>query len=738
MLPTVEEILEVFQWGSQERKVTFIDTCPIELFKDLARQVADKEATMENTCQLLDFLSRGSLESEQFGLSERISESCYLLARSSCDLNLGDTFKLRVFAGRATLNWITALQLQGDYKQIENLIDEPLGWLQKSGDADNFNLLCIKKVETLLDLNLYREAKKSFKKIVESKLSAIQRIQYRAIEYRIRIGKSKKAQLPIDFGEPERDEKESMSSFRGFMGLDEDMVRKKILDASYLLADPVKGMDPDEIEKIEPDLLNGRDWMRDHNFTATENDACWSLYLAYNRSKRAELAVEQLQRIRSNTESVRRTISDPAARSRLAERFPYLYACLCTLFYDLGRYEDLLEAIEASKSRIQADMITQISEKPATEREFTKEIKEVPKVLARLNSHYCTFYVDDECVYIVILTATGKIRASKIDIRRERIAYYSSISNPEHWGPEIPEDLPQELSPFTDLIKYLLKKREIKEGDHICYSTHDAFLNIPFQYIHFKGEHLVDYFSLSQIPGIFALLKIMKRSAFEPKRYVHVEVPSMQEAKDKEALMAFRGPGECLYELVSDGVHLAGEEADMDKLAGTELKESVLHFGVHGKLPENRIRRNMDPYRSSGLMLASRSKLPDLVLLGKGIGEEHRMTPEKIIKRELNFSNSHITLQDGVGGLAERGRGGFPPGIEWAFLQNGASSILSANWSCSAKTTTLFMNAFYKNWLENGYSRADAWRQAVIELKNSKTTSDPFHWAAFSLIGDWR
>ena len=114
------------------------------------------------------------------------------------------------------------------------------------------------------------------------------------------------------------------------------------------------------------------------------------------------------------------------------------------------------------------------------------------------------------------------------------------------------------------------------------------------------------------------------------------------------------------------------------------------------------------------------------------------MTPEKIIKRELNFSNSHITLQDGVGGPAERGRGGFPPGTEWAFLQNGASSILSANWSCSAKSTTLFMNAFYKNWLEGGYSRADAWRQAVIELKNSKTTSDPFHWAAFSLIGDWR
>ena len=72
MLPSVEEILEIFQWGSQEQKVTFIDSCPIELFKGLARQAADKEATMENTCQLLDFLSRGCLESEQFGLSERI------------------------------------------------------------------------------------------------------------------------------------------------------------------------------------------------------------------------------------------------------------------------------------------------------------------------------------------------------------------------------------------------------------------------------------------------------------------------------------------------------------------------------------------------------------------------------------------------------------------------------------------------------------------------------------------
>ena len=75
MLPSVEEILEIFQWGGQEQKVTFIDTCPIELFKSLARHVADREATMENTCQLLDFLSRGSQHRCKLK-----SDSCFWLA----------------------------------------------------------------------------------------------------------------------------------------------------------------------------------------------------------------------------------------------------------------------------------------------------------------------------------------------------------------------------------------------------------------------------------------------------------------------------------------------------------------------------------------------------------------------------------------------------------------------------------------------------------------------------------
>jgi CHAT domain-containing protein len=737
MLPTVEEILEIFQWGDQEQKVAFIDSCSIILFKDLARQAAENEPTLENSCQLLDFLSRACLESEQFGLVERISESCYLLARSSCDLILGDTFMLRLFAGRATLNWITALQLQGDYIQIAQLIDEPLKWLKDSGDAGNFYLLSLKKVESLLDQDSYLDAKKAFKKIEESKLSAKARVQYRTIEYRIRIRTSKKAQLPIDFSEPESVDEDASKYYTGYIDVNEALVRKKLLGASYLLADSKKGMDRDEILKIEPDLLNGRDWMKDHNFSATENDACWSLYLAYNRTNREELAVEQLQRIRSNTEQVRSKISDPAARTRLAERFPFLYACLCTLFYKLGRYEELLEVIEASKSRTQADMVTRISDKPSTEREFTKGIEELPKIMGRLHAHYCTFFVDDDCIYCVIVTAAGKIRASKINIKRVSLIQYVPNRNPEEWS-QSDLDLPEELSPISELIKYLLQKRELKQGDHICYSAHDALLNFPYQYISFKGEHLVDYFSMSQIPGAFFLLQFVKRNPVNLKRYVQIEVPSIQEGAVPEAIESISEPGQSLKYLLKEGVKLEGEDADLDKLVKTDLEGSVVHFSVHGKQPANRVRANSDSYRSSGLIIASRNKLPDLALIDKGIGGEHLLSPEKILNQEISFSNSHITLQDSVDGPSERGRGGFPPGLEWAFLQNGASSILSANWPCSAESKTLFLKLFYKNWLEDGYSRAEAWRLTVIELKYSTLDSDPSLWAAYSLIGDWR
>jgi len=734
-LPSVEEIIEVFQEGDPDQKLAFVESCPLMKFKEQAKQTIEKGSLSEMNYRTLDFLARGCLESENFQLAERIAESYYLLARTSFDLNLGDGFILRFYAGRGALNWMSALQGQGDYKQISNLIDEPLGWLRATGDADNYQSLRLKKVASFLDLEEFSKAQKSFKEIFESKLSATNLIYYSSIEYRIRMRKGGKVQLPIDFIDPAEKEPPEIEAMPV---QEESTVRQKITEASYLLTDPLRGSDSVEIAKVEPDLIRGRDWMRDHHFPRAENDACWSLYLAYNRTNRHELAVEQLQRIRSNIEDARSQVADPGERARIQERFPYLYPCLCTLYYKLGRYEDLLEAIEASKSRILADLVTQQNPEPATEREFSSASKELSSLLGRLNSHYYTCFVDDDCVYGVLATSRGMIRASKTDINKERIEYYASISNPELWGQpdpidpvrrRIPEDLIQKLRPFVEVFRIALEKNEIAEGDHICYSAHDALLNIPLHYVDLNGEQVIDFFSLSRIPGVHALQRILKQEAHIPNKYTAIDVPSLQEMNGKEGP---RSPGEPLRWLgkrFKEGTLLMGEEADKEALAQADLTECILHLNTYG-----RVKKDKEP----ALVFAANQKLPDLVLMQRGGAEEQLLIPDEILSSEMEFFNSHITLRSCVSGSTKKGLRGDPPGIEWAFLFKGAASILSPGWQVSSRTATLFINTFYKNWLAEGFSRAKAWRRTVLELRSTDSGSHPSQWAAFSLSGDWR
>jgi tetratricopeptide (TPR) repeat protein len=777
---SANEIFKIFKKGNQNERIEFVEACPSIPFKEQALQSA-KSSIPEMVPQSMDFLAQGCLLSGNYELGERIARSCYLLAREGYEANQGDTMTLRMIAGRAALSWMTALQNRGLHKDIVKLIDEPLEWLQSIGDTDNLYMVLLKRVEAELDLEEYDEAEKYLNEIDESSLPTLTQVQYRAVKYRIDQHKGGGTDLPGEVKEPGRrdildalkpligdteteatreDSLDYYKTLKGIAGriidskfggasgaLNDLTVKQRIIDASYLFTDPEKGNDPKEIAKIEPILIFGRDWMKEHNFPDTENDACWSLYLAYSRTNRDEQALEQLRRIRANTENARSRIADPVERARLSERYPHLYASLCKLFYKLGRYEELIEAIEASKSRILADIQTQKTGKPATEREFSKALNELPDWLKKLTSHYLTTFVDDDWMFCVMQTSSGHIEATKINISKEKVSYFGSICNPKLWrqpdpvdplGPRIPDDLPQQLSPLIEFVGPLLGEGEIKEGEHLCYSPHDALLTIPFHYIEFDGRPLVELFSLSRIPGAHSLYHIFNLNAQRPEHFIHVEVPCRQDLENQAKINAFKEAGKWLNKHMKTGTILVHEEADIGKLVSTNLQDKLLHFATHGRFPDGKSNIDPNPLKSSGLILSANEDLPDLEILGKGGGEEHVLSPEKISDLKLDFSHSHVTLQACVSGLAKRGFGGDPLGLEWAFLQNGAASILCTNWQTSAQSTSKFATTFYDYWLKKGNSRARAWRNTVLEFKNADKTSDPYHWAAFSLIGDWR
>jgi CHAT domain-containing protein len=75
-----------------------------------------------------------------------------------------------------------------------------------------------------------------------------------------------------------------------------------------------------------------------------------------------------------------------------------------------------------------------------------------------------------------------------------------------------------------------------------------------------------------------------------------------------------------------------------------------------------------------------------------------------------------------------------------AFLIAGAESVLASHWPVSDKATSRLMTEFMRRW-RAGEPRAQAWREAQLELLRSKGAkedfSNPYFWSAFTLTGQW-
>ena len=77
-----------------------------------------------------------------------------------------------------------------------------------------------------------------------------------------------------------------------------------------------------------------------------------------------------------------------------------------------------------------------------------------------------------------------------------------------------------------------------------------------------------------------------------------------------------------------------------------------------------------------------------------------------------------------------------PMGFAGAALRAKAKSALGSLWSISDEATSQLMTSFYRN-LTQGQGKAEALRQAQLELLHSKNNRHPYFWSPFILVGNW-
>ncbi|MFM7577431.1 MAG: CHAT domain-containing protein, partial [Microcystaceae cyanobacterium] len=76
-------------------------------------------------------------------------------------------------------------------------------------------------------------------------------------------------------------------------------------------------------------------------------------------------------------------------------------------------------------------------------------------------------------------------------------------------------------------------------------------------------------------------------------------------------------------------------------------------------------------------------------------------------------------------------------GLAGMAVRSGAKSTLATLWSVNDEATAKFMGEFYRQFVIQKVSKAEALRQTQLALLKDPWFKHPFYWGAYILVGDW-
>jgi CHAT domain-containing protein len=165
-----------------------------------------------------------------------------------------------------------------------------------------------------------------------------------------------------------------------------------------------------------------------------------------------------------------------------------------------------------------------------------------------------------------------------------------------------------------------------------------------------------------------------------------------------------------------------GAAATEERASSVDRNTRVVHFATHGFVDE------AFPLES-GLVLSIPAETDE--------GKANGLLQAWEIFERVRLDADLVTLSACQTALGKQVAGEGLLGLTWAFQYAGARSVLASLWEVNDAATAELMRRFYGH-LRAGQPKAEALRRAQVELLRQPTTSAPYVWAAFSLIGDWR
>ncbi|MCB0753099.1 MAG: CHAT domain-containing protein, partial [Ignavibacteriae bacterium] len=238
------------------------------------------------------------------------------------------------------------------------------------------------------------------------------------------------------------------------------------------------------------------------------------------------------------------------------------------------------------------------------------------------------------------------------------------------------EDYPISYSPSFSIWKEL-KERSISDKTTALLVGDPTFQSNNNEYAESRGLKELDLYSRD--------IKML------PLRY---------SAKEIEDIEGYFG----------DDVVLLGREATESNFKKNSSYSSIIHISTHSFLFKNN---------------------PVIIFGGDEDNDGYLETGEVA---GLKLESDLVVLSSCKSGLGEENNAEGILGMQKAFFDAGASSILLSLWDVSDKQTSIFMKFFYE-FLSENIDKSEALRKAKIKFIN-EVDPNPYYWAAFTLSGN--
>lgn len=141
---------------------------------------------------------------------------------------------------------------------------------------------------------------------------------------------------------------------------------------------------------------------------------------------------------------------------------------------------------------------------------------------------------------------------------------------------------------------------------------------------------------------------------------------------------------------------------------------NIVHLATHGAL------NNDNPEHSKLLFAGS---------------DNNFLTVNDIMA--YDFSDKSLIVLSACDSAVGKAKGAEVSALGNAFELAAAPTIVASLWKVSDRSTSILMENFYKN-LNSGMTKADALKAAQMDLIHNDEFKNPYYWAAFILLGEWK